>query len=85
MNPVMTNDEFYQAWRSLSFNHHAPENYWDEINEQRKKHKLVGKKARVDGKTLECIRADDTLIVFRLSQASELLISGEDVDEIIWL
>ncbi len=85
MNPIMTNTEFQQAWSNLSFNHHAPDGYWDERNKQRKKHKFVGRKANFDGKVLECIKAEDDLVFFRLSTGGELIISGDDVGDIKWL
>lgn len=84
MNPIMTNEEFSAAFASLPF-HHAPEGYWDAINEQRKKHKFVGRKAFIDGKLLECVRAEDDLVIFKLSENAELIISRDDVCGIKWL
>ena len=84
MDCIMTNEEFHNAWSNLNF-HHAPEGYWDEINEQRKKHRFVGRKARIDGRILECIKAEDNLMFFRLSAGGELIVSGDDVDDIQWI
>ena len=83
-NPVMTNAEFHQAWNNLSVPHHAPEGYWDERDEERRHHRFVGRKAIVDGKVLECIRAEDDLVFFQVSPSSELIVSGDDVDKIKW-
>lgn len=84
MDCRMTNEEFQEALSNLSF-HHAPDGYWDEVNEKRKKHKFVGRKAVVDGKVFECIKAEDDLVFFRLGNGSELIISGDDVADIKWL
>ena len=84
MHPIMTNEEFHNAWSNLSF-HHAPNGYWDEINEQRNKHRFVGRKAIVDGRVLECIKAEDDLVFFRLGSGSELIVSGDDVYDIKWI
>ena len=85
MDIKMTNEEFHNAWSNLSFNHYAPEGYWDEVNEQRKKHRFVGRKAIIDGRTLECFKAENNLVFFRLPYGSELIVSGDDVDDIKWL
>ena len=83
MNPIMTNEEFHNAWSNINF-HYAPNGYWDAVNEQRKKHRFVGRKAIVDGEKLECVKAEDDLVFFRLSNCSELIISGDDVYDIKW-
>lgn len=85
MNPMMTNAEFHEAWSNLSFNHYAPKGYWDEINERRKKHRFVGRKAIVNGEVLECTKAEDDLVFFRLGSCSELIVSGDDVFDIKWI
>ena len=85
MDIRMTNEEFHNAYSNLSFNHYAPKGYWDEINEQRKKHRFVGRKAMVDGRVLECIKAEDDLVFFKLGIGSELIVSGDDVCDIKWL
>ena len=84
MNPMMTNAEFHEVWNNLSF-HYAEDGYWDKINEQRKKHRFVGRKAIIDGDMLECIMAEDDLVFFKLSECSELIISGDNVYNIKWL
>lgn len=48
-----------QYMENLSF-HHAPEGYWDQENEKRKKHRFVGRKIWYHGKLIECVRATDT-------------------------
>lgn len=85
MNPVMTNAEFQEAWKGLSFNQYAPDGYWDKVDEQRKKHKFVGRKARVNNGIYECVRAEDDLVIFNISTCSELIISGDEVTNIEWL
>lgn len=84
MNCEITNSEFHEAFSNLSF-HHAPEGYWDEVNEKRKKHKFVGRKAIIDGRMLECTKAEDDLVFFRISNDSELIVSGDKVANIKWL
>jgi hypothetical protein len=54
------------------------------VNEQRKKHRFVGRKAIIDGKKLECVKAEDNLVFFRVSYGSELIVSGDDVCDIKW-
>ena len=84
MNPVMTNTEFQEAWSNLSF-HHAPEGYWDKVNEQRKKHRFVGRKAWINKGIHECVRAEDDLVVFSISTGCEFIVSGDKVADIKWL
>ena len=64
---------------------HAPSGYYDARTEQMQKHRFVGRKAFIDGKVYECIRAEDDLAVFRVTEASELIVSGYDaVSNIRW-
>ena len=84
MNQIMTNSEFHEAWSNLSF-HHVPDGYWDKIHEQRKKHRFVGKQAFIDGKILECIEAEDDLVIFKITNCSNFIISGNKVLDIKWL
>ena len=84
MNPNMTNAEFHEAWQNLSF-HHAPDNYWDKVHEQRKKHRFVGKKAFIDGKIFECIEAEDDLVIFQITNCSQFIVSGNKVADIKWI
>ena len=84
MDCKITNTEFHEAWSNFSF-HHAPDGYWDGINEQRKKHKFVGRKAWIDGRKHECVRAEDDLVIFEASPCSEIIISGDDVMDIKWI
>lgn len=84
MNLTMTNEEFHSAWNSLSI-YHAPEGYWDKIAEQRKNHDLVGRKAWIDGRIHTCIGADDDIVVFRITDSSEYIISGDECANIRWI
>ena len=87
MNPIMTNDEFHEAWCALSWSHRAPDGYWEEIHKQRRKHRFVGKKAFFNGQLIECYEAEDDLVLFRFLDGglSELIISGDEVADIKWL
>ena len=84
MNCKMTNEEFHKVLSNLTF-HYAPENYWNELNEQRKKHKFVGRKAFVYGEIRECTKAEDDLVFFKLSETSEVIIGGDEVENIKWI
>ena len=85
MNPIMTNTEFHEAWNNLSFNHHAPNGYWDKVNEQRKNHRFAGRKVWINEGIHECIRAEDDLVVFSISTSCELIVSGDEVANIKWI
>lgn len=70
----------------LGMSYHAPDGYWDGTNEQRKKHRYVGKKAFINGRIHECIRAEDDLVIFKITDVSEMIISGyDDVMSIKWI
>ena len=84
MNPMMTNAEFQEAFSNLNW-HHAPEGYWDNVHKERKAHKFVGRKARIDGRVYECIEAEDDLVIFRISDCSTMIVSGDKVFDIKWL
>lgn len=84
MNAMLTNAEFHEAWKNLSF-HHAPEGYWDRENEQRRKHRFVGRKIRDRGQVLECVRATDTQAIFKLDSGGELIINGDDLENLNWI
>lgn len=84
MNPIMTNEEFHNAWSNLSFVH-APDGHWDNVHRERKKHRFVGRKAMIDGRVYECIEAEDDLVVFRISDCSTMIVSGDKVFDIKWL
>lgn len=65
---------------------YAPEGYWDEINAKRRAHRFVGRKAFIDGRIYECIRAEDDLVIFSVTESSEMIISGYDnVMKIKWI
>ena len=84
MKCKMTNEEFHNAFSNTPW-HHAPDGYWDGVNEQRKKHKFVGRKAFVYGGVYECVRAEDDLVIFKLSESGEAIISGDNVENIKWI
>ena len=84
MNITMTNGEFHQAFSNTPF-HYAPDGYWDSVNEQRKKHKFVGRKAFVYGRVHECIKAEDDLVFFKSGNNGEIIVSGDDVENIKWV
>ena len=84
MNCKMTNEEFHKAFSNTPW-HNAPEGYWDKINEQRKKHKFVGRKAFIYDGIYECVRAEDDLVIFKLSESGEAIIGGDDVENIKWI
>lgn len=64
--------------------HHAPEGYWDQENEKRKKHRFVGRKIWHHGKLVECVRATDTQAIFKLTESSELILNGEELENVKW-
>lgn len=64
--------------------HHAPEGYWDQENEKRKKHRFVGRKIWYYGKLVECVRATDTQAIFKLTESSELILNGEELENVKW-
>ena len=90
MDIELTNEEFHETFSSLSF-HHAPEGYWDKVHEERKKHRYVGRKAiyKEDGcptKVVECVEAEDDLVIFQFSNSTtQLIVSGDKVADIKWL
>lgn len=84
MDCKITNEEFHNAFSNTPW-HYAPDGYWDRINKQRKEHKFVGRKAIVYGKVHECVRAEDNLVIFKLREGSEAIISGNDVENIKWI
>lgn len=84
MDPIMTNEEFQNAWSNLSF-HYAPEGYWEEVNRQRKQHRFVGRKALIDGKAYLCTMASDDQVIFQFGPVTELIINGDNVNRIKWL
>ena len=64
--------------------HHAPEGYWDQENEKREKHRFVGKKIWYHGKLVECVRATDIQAIFKLTESSELILNGEELENVKW-
>ena len=72
-----------QYMENLSF-HHAPEGYWDQENEKREKHRFVGRKIWYHGKLIECVRATDTQAIFKLTESSELILNGEELENVKW-
>lgn len=64
--------------------HHAPEGYWDQENEKRKKHRFVGRKIWYHRKLVECVRATDTQAIFKLTESSELILNGEELENVKW-
>lgn len=80
----MSNTEFHNAMSSLTF-HHAPNGYWEQIDEQRKKHPFVGHKAITKYGVLECVRAEDDLIIFRLSPSAEYIVGKNHMFDIKWI
>lgn len=64
--------------------HHAPEGYWDQENEKWKKHRFVGRKIWYHGKLVECVRATDTQAIFKLTESSELILNGEELENVQW-
>lgn len=64
--------------------HHAPEGYWDQENEKRKKNRFVGRKIWYHGKLVECVRATDTQAIFKLTESSELILNGEELENVKW-
>lgn len=91
MNPELTNEEFHEAWCLTPF-HHAPDGYWEQKRKEMEKHPYVGRKARMYGKILTCVRADYRKVVFkddiRLSDGSisagEIIITDGDIANIKW-
>lgn len=81
---MITNAEFHETWKNLNF-HHAPEGYWDKENERRRKHRFVGRKIRDNGKLIECVRATDTQAIFSLGNGGELIINGDDLENLNWI
>lgn len=65
--------------------HHAPDGHWGAVDEQRKKHRLIGRKALFDHKALECVRADDDIVVFRITDSSELIVGSNKIADIKWI
>ena len=90
MDCRITNAEFHEAWCNTPW-HSAPDGYWDKVHEERKKHNYVGRKAiyKEDGcpmKIVECIEAEDDLVIFQfLNSTTQLIVSGDDVMDIKWL
>lgn len=87
MNPVMTNEEFHTAWCSLNWNRQTDDTYWKRKRYEEEHHKLVGRQARVTvpdstiwKRILTVVRANDDIIVFKLSNSSELIVSQRDID-----
>lgn len=64
--------------------HHAHEGYWDQENEKREKHRFVGRKIWYHGKLVECVRATDTQAIFKLTESSELILNGEELENVKW-
>lgn len=64
--------------------HHAPEGYWDQENEKQKKHRFVGRKIWYHGKLIECVRATDAQAIFKLTESSELILNGEELENVKW-
>ncbi len=64
--------------------HHAPEGYWDQENEKRKKHRFVGRKIWYQNALIECIRATDAQAIFKLTESSELILNGEELENVKW-
>lgn len=64
--------------------YHAPEGYWDQENEKRKKHRFVGRKIWYHEKLVECVRATDTQAIFKLTESSELILNGEELENVKW-
>jgi adenosylmethionine-8-amino-7-oxononanoate aminotransferase len=64
--------------------HHTPEGYWDQENEKRKKHRFVGRKIWYHGKLVECVRATDTQAIFKLTESSELILNGAELENVKW-
>ena len=71
--------------------HYAPDGYWDKVHEERKKHRYVGRKAvyKEDGlpmEIVECVEAEDDLVIFQFpNSTTQLIVSGDDVMNIKWL
>lgn len=84
MNPMLTDEEFRFAFASATF-HYAPKGHWENVEEERKAHPLVGRKAVVDGKILECTKADDYVVIFKISDSSEKIVRCNDLGRIKWL
>lgn len=73
-----------QYMENSSF-HHVPEGYWDQENERRRKHPFVGRKIFYHGKLIECVRATDEQAIFKLTESSELILNGEELENLKWI
>lgn len=62
--------------------HHAPEGYWDRENEKRRNHRFVGRKIWYHGSLIECVRATDTQAIFKLTENSELILNGAELENV---
>ena len=79
--------QYYQ-----SYNHHAPQGYWDSIRKERRKHKLVGRAAWIGSEfdvyppqVYECVEAEDDFVILHDADNRELIICGYDnVAKIKW-
>ena len=87
----LSNAEFAQAFSDLAW-HHAPEGYYDDLEKKMKAHPLVGREAIVTvpdttifKRRLKVVRADDDRIIFRLGDTGELIISGDGIDNLVWV
>lgn len=82
----MTEAEFHEFCNHSSFRY-APDGYWTEVNERRKKHRFVGKTALINHQIWECVRAEDDLVILRpqSGEATECIISGDLVEKIVWM
>lgn len=79
---MLTNSEFHEAWKNLSFPH-VPDGFWDQEIERQKKHRFVGRKIHFRGKLIECIRATDNQMIFKLDDhGGELIVNGDDLENI---
>ena len=64
---------------------HAPAGHYDARTVEMQKHRYVGRRAFIDGKIYNCIRAEDDRVVFQITEASDLIVNGYDaVANIRW-
>ena len=84
----MTNQEFHDAWCSLSWNSNkGDEDYWKHKRDKEEHHPLVGRKAIITvpkstivNRLLTVIRANDVVTIFDLGNGGELIVSDRDIE-----
>lgn len=65
--------------------HYAPDGYYDRVETEQRKHKFVGRAAWFNGRLYKCVRASEDLAVFAITPSSEMIVSGDKVNNIRWV